>query len=69
MMMLKSTLESKDPPAPLDRPTVFLRYKAFTSQGYGKNQAQRPLYMLHDEEDLPSLHSQRAVGHTNGHAI
>jgi len=25
--------------------------------------------MPHDEEDLPSLHSQRAVGHTNGRAI
>ncbi len=34
-----------------------------------RNQTQRPLYMLHDEEDLPSAHSQRPVGHTNGRAI
>lgn len=47
----------------------YSRYKGFTSQGYGENQTQRPLYMLHDEEDLPSLRSQRPVGHTNGRAI
>lgn len=47
----------------------YSRYKGFTSQGYSENQTQRPRYMLHDEEDLPSLRSQRPVSHTNGRAI